>query len=64
MALESKQVAVRLPAEAHAALALMADSQGRTYGDVAGEILARALLGVAHEAIVAAERYSRSVKER
>jgi len=59
VALDRKQVMVRLPAEGHAALQLMANAQGRTDGEMAGEILANALLGVAHNAIVAAQQYGR-----
>lgn len=61
MSLERKQVAVRLSDEAMDALRLLCEIHDKDYGELAREILERALLGEAHVATVHAQRLARAL---
>jgi plasmid stability protein len=61
MALEMKSVMVRLTDEAYDVLALIADVHGSDKGEVAREILTRALLGEGHAIRLAAQRFARAL---
>lgn len=62
MSLELKPVQVRLPEDAYEALAMIAAANDRDLGEVAREILTKALLGEAHSIKVLAARLSRATK--
>lgn len=61
MSLDLKPIQVRLPEDAYGALKLLAEARDQDLGEVAREILTRALLGEAHSIRMLAARLSRAV---
>lgn len=60
MSADLKPVQVRLPDDAYEALTMVARAADKDLGEVAREILTRALLGEAHAIRVLAERLTRA----